>query len=75
MTENNLAENNLDMLKERIHENIRILGDFANLREDGKSRNSYLTSLRDDLCAYYSYNEFLMERFMQLFPNGAEVRK
>ncbi|KAF7638526.1 SAM_MT_RSMB_NOP domain-containing protein [Meloidogyne graminicola] len=26
-----------------------------------------------DLCSYYDYNEFLMEKFMHLFPNGTEL--
>ena len=34
-----------------------------------RSRKDYMDQLRRDLCAYYSYNEFLMEKFMDLFPH------
>lgn len=64
---------NLDDVKERIQENIEILGDFTNRRKDGKSRADYLKVFCKDLCSYYSYNEFLMGKFMELFPNGSEV--
>ena len=33
-----------------------------------RSRSEYTDLLQKDLCTYYSYNEFLMERLMQLFP-------
>lgn len=64
---------NLEAIKERMQEVIQVLCDFSNRRENGKSRADYLKIFRNDLCSYYSYNEFLMEKFMQLFPNGSEV--
>lgn len=64
---------NLEIIKERMMDVIQVLGDFANRREEGKSRKEYLSILQKDLCAYYNYNEFLMEKFMQLFPNFSEV--
>lgn len=64
---------NLDLIKERIQEIIQVLGDFKSRREGSKKRGEYLKIFRQDLCSYYSYNEFLMEKFMQLFPNGSEV--
>lgn len=27
-----------------------------------------------DLCSYYGYNEYLMNKFVNIFPAGAEVR-
>ncbi|CAG2188250.1 NOP2 [Mytilus edulis] len=33
-----------------------------------KSRQEYIGQLRKDLCTYYSYNDFLMEKLMQIFP-------
>eukprot|EP00795_Rhopilema_esculentum_P007090 gene7090-12731_t len=35
-----------------------------------KSRSEYLSLLLRDLTSYYSYNEFLMEQLMNLFPGG-----
>ena len=34
-----------------------------------RTRQEYLDQLIRDLCAYYSYNEFLMEKLLQLFPH------
>lgn len=33
-----------------------------------RDRKDYIEQLLKDLCAYYSYNEFLMDKLMQLFP-------
>lgn len=38
-----------------------------------RTRQDYLDQLIKDLCAYYSYNEFLMEKLVQLFPH--EVKR
>lgn len=57
----------LAIISERIKDIINVLGDFANRREAGKSRSEYLEILKQDLCEYYSYNDFLMQKFMDLF--------
>ena len=31
-------------------------------------RQTYLNKLKKDLCTYYNYNEFMIERFLQVFP-------
>ncbi|KAI1727621.1 16S rRNA methyltransferase rsmB/F domain-containing protein [Ditylenchus destructor] len=64
---------NFEMVKERMQNIVQILNDFKNRREDGKKRGQYLNVFRKDLCTYYGYNEFLMEKFMALFPNGSEL--
>lgn len=33
-----------------------------------RSRKEYIELLLKDLCNYFSYNRFLMEKFIQLFP-------
>lgn len=33
-----------------------------------RSRQEYVELLLSDLCKYYSYGKFLMEKFMDLFP-------
>ncbi|KAK3300775.1 NOL1/NOP2/sun family-domain-containing protein [Chaetomium fimeti] len=58
----------LQMLRTRITETIRVLEDFSNLAEDGRSRAEYTNQLLKDVCAYYGYNEFLAEKLMNLFP-------
>lgn len=59
---------NLQDVQQRIRDLIIVLSDFNKLRDSEHSRSDYLELLKKDLCTYYSYNEFLMERFMQLFP-------
>ncbi|KAK3310725.1 NOL1/NOP2/sun family-domain-containing protein [Chaetomium strumarium] len=58
----------LQMLRTRITETIRVLEDFTNLAEEGRSRAEYTNQLLKDICAYYGYNEFLAEKLMNLFP-------
>jgi len=52
----------------RIKDVCSILADFDNLRDPSRSRVEYLELLQRDLCIYYSYNEFMMNVFMGLFP-------
>lgn len=59
---------NLKDIQRRIRDVIMILSDFKRLREGNKSRNEYMEVLQQDLCMYYSYNNFLMEKLMQMFP-------
>lgn len=58
----------LQDVQQRIRDVVAVLSDFNKLRDPKHSRAEYLEFLRNDLCTYYSYNEFLMEKFMQLFP-------
>ncbi|KAL1418553.1 hypothetical protein MTO96_005592 [Rhipicephalus appendiculatus] len=52
---------------ERIKDVTFVLNDFASRREPDRSRSEYLEILKRDLCEYYSYNEYLMQKFMDLF--------
>ncbi|CAF3793199.1 unnamed protein product [Rotaria sp. Silwood1] len=58
----------LQLLMHRIREVINVLNDFKNKREANRSRKEYLDLLKQDLCNYYSYNEFLMNKIIELFP-------
>lgn len=57
----------LALINQRIRENIGALNNFSKAREPGRSRTEYLDLLLKDLCIYYSYGEFLMEKFMEMF--------
>ncbi|XP_049520260.1 uncharacterized protein LOC119446638 [Dermacentor silvarum] len=57
----------LAIISERIKDVTFVLNDFASRREPGRSRSEYLDILKRDLCEYYSYNEYLMQKFMDLF--------
>lgn len=58
----------LKAIYQRIKDNIDLLCNFSTKREEGKDRADYISLLKKDLCTYYSYNEFLIEKFMDLFP-------
>uniref|UniRef100_A0A914XBR6 SAM-dependent MTase RsmB/NOP-type domain-containing protein n=1 Tax=Plectus sambesii TaxID=2011161 RepID=A0A914XBR6_9BILA len=64
---------NLQIIRQRISEVFQVLGDFNNRREKGRDREEYVGVLMKDLCTYYGYNEYLMGKFMDLFPNGQEL--
>lgn len=59
---------NLKDIQQRIRDVVMVLSDFKRLREKNRSRSEYIELLRRDLCTYYSYNNFLMEKIMQMFP-------
>uniref|UniRef100_A0A8C6UJ22 NOP2 nucleolar protein homolog (yeast) n=1 Tax=Neogobius melanostomus TaxID=47308 RepID=A0A8C6UJ22_9GOBI len=58
----------LKQIHQRIKDNIDVLCNFATKREQGKDRSDYITLLKKDLCTYYSYNNYLIEKLMDLFP-------
>lgn len=58
----------LQIVQQRIKDVSAVLADFSHRRLPDKSRQDYLDLLRKDLCTYYSYNDFLMEKLMQIFP-------
>ncbi|CAB3224690.1 unnamed protein product [Arctia plantaginis] len=58
----------LQDIHQRIKDVVTVLGNFSTLKEEGRSRCEYTDLLLKDLCIYYSYNEFLMEVLMQIFP-------
>lgn len=63
-----LNPTSLQDVHQRIKDVVTVLGDFNRLKEEGRSRCEYTDLLLKDLCMYYSYNEFLMEVLMQIFP-------
>lgn len=58
----------LQLLRTRITETIRVLDDFSKLAEKGRSRSDYTSQLLKDICAYYGYSPFLAEKLFNLFP-------
>lgn len=58
----------LQDVQQRIKDVVSVLTEFNRLKEEGRSRCEYTDLLLKDLCTYYSYNEFLMEVLMQIFP-------
>lgn len=66
--ENDETPVTLQVVQQRIKDISVVLADFNRRRLPNKSRQDYLELLRKDLCMYYSYNDFLMEKLMQIFP-------
>ncbi|KAF2755998.1 NOL1/NOP2/sun family putative RNA met [Pseudovirgaria hyperparasitica] len=63
----NLLTPDLQMLRSRITDNVRVLDDFKNLAENGRSRTEYTEQLLRDICTYYGYSAFLAEKLFSLF--------
>ncbi|KAF9122422.1 rRNA (cytosine-C5-)-methyltransferase nop2 [Mortierella sp. 14UC] len=63
-----LQSTDLQVVQARIQEIVRVLNNFREMREGNRSRNDYISQLLKDLCLYYGYNEFLMEKLFYIFP-------
>ncbi|VEN34590.1 unnamed protein product, partial [Callosobruchus maculatus] len=63
-----LEVQSLQEVQQRIREIMAVLSDFSKLRDGSHSRQDYLKILKHDLCTYYSYNDFLMEKILEVFP-------
>lgn len=58
----------LQEIQQRIKDITLVLSDFNKYRQADRSRTEYLDLLRHDLCIYYSYNDFLMGKLIDMFP-------
>uniref|UniRef100_A0A2C9K2J8 SAM-dependent MTase RsmB/NOP-type domain-containing protein n=1 Tax=Biomphalaria glabrata TaxID=6526 RepID=A0A2C9K2J8_BIOGL len=58
----------LAILDNRIAHIRHVLADFNTRREPGRSRQEYNNQLIKDLCARFTYNEYLMTKLLDLFP-------
>ncbi|KAL7988477.1 hypothetical protein Chor_007396 [Crotalus horridus] len=58
----------LQLIHQRIKDNMEVLQDFSSKREKERSRQEYLSLLHQDLAAYYSYSDFLIGKMTELFP-------
>eukprot|EP01084_Bolivina_argentea_P103811 185921_1 len=57
----------VEELKDRINETVRVLSSFSEQREEDRSREEYMELLRTDLIELHEYNEFLMDRVLEIF--------
>lgn len=55
------------ILRTRMIEIVKVLEDFKNLAEEGKSRAEYTNRLIKDICDYFGYTPFLAEKLFNLF--------
>jgi ribosomal RNA methyltransferase Nop2 len=64
----NLVTQDIQLLRTRLNDTVRVLDDFKNLAEEGRSRAEYRAQMLKDICSYYGYSEFLADKLMNLFP-------
>lgn len=57
----------LAVVRSRMTETIRILGNFSSLADKSKSRTDYTDQLLADICTYYGYTPYLAEKLFSLF--------
>lgn len=57
----------LQLLRSRINDTIRVLEDLSRLAEEGRSRAEYTAQLLKDICLYYGYSSYLAEKLFSLF--------
>ncbi|KAF5101809.1 hypothetical protein D0Z00_000671 [Geotrichum galactomycetum] len=57
----------LPVLRTRILEIVKVLENFKELAEEGRSRSEYTNQLLNDISAYYGYSKFLAEKLFNLF--------
>jgi len=58
----------LQLLRTRIQDTVRVLDDFGKNSEPGRSRAEYVRQILKDICAYYGYSYYLAEKLFNLFP-------
>ncbi|KAK3074630.1 rRNA (cytosine-C5-)-methyltransferase nop2 [Teratosphaeriaceae sp. CCFEE 6253] len=58
----------LQLLRTRITETVRVLSNFKELRDPTRSRAEYTQAVLKDICAYYGYSPYLAEKLFSLFP-------
>lgn len=62
-----LGPKDVTLVRTRMIEIIKVLENFKDLAEDGKSRADYTNRLLKDICEYFGYSEFLAEKLFNLF--------
>lgn len=54
-------------VRTRMIEIVKVLENFKDMAEEGKSRAEYTNRLLKDICEYFGYSEFLAEKLFNLF--------
>ncbi len=65
-----LLKEDLGIVQMRIKNTLKILADFKNLREEGRSRQDYLIELKQDISNSMDYNLDLLELIFDLFSTS-----
>ncbi|QPG76631.1 rRNA (cytosine-C5-)-methyltransferase nop2 [Brettanomyces nanus] len=65
--EDNAQSHDVTFVRTRMLEIVKVLENFKNLAEEGRSRAEYIDRLIKDICEYYGYTQFLAEKLFNLF--------
>lgn len=67
--EEEMAQHPVDVtsVRTRMIEIVKVLENFKDLAEEGRSRTDYTTRLLKDICEYFGYSEFLADKLFNLF--------
>ena len=57
----------------KIQNIVSILSDFKTKREEGKSRSTYMTELKELCKSYYEYNDDICDLIFNLFPPNEAI--
>ncbi|KIX09598.1 uncharacterized protein Z518_00678 [Rhinocladiella mackenziei CBS 650.93] len=57
----------LAVIRSRMTETTRILGNFSKLADKNQSRSDYIDQFLADICTYYGYTPYLAEKLFSLF--------
>lgn len=63
----------LPVLRTRILEIVKVLENFKELAEEGRSRSEYTNQLLNDISSYYGYSRFLAEKLFNLFSPAEAI--
>lgn len=73
--EDELAKHPVDItsVRTRMLEIVKVLENFKDMAEEGKSRADYTTRLLKDICDYFGYSEFLADKLFNLFAPSEAI--
>lgn len=63
----------LTFIRTRMLEIVKVLENFKDLSEEGRSRSEYIDQLISDICDYFGYTPFLAEKLFNLFSPSEAI--
>lgn len=63
----------LTFIRTRMLEIVKVLENFKELSEEGRSRSEYVDQLIQDICDYFGYTPFLAEKLFNLFSPSEAI--
>lgn len=63
----------LTFIRTRMLEIVKVLENFKDMAEEGRSRSEYIDQLIKDICDYFGYTPFLAEKLFNLFSPSEAI--